>query len=96
MTLPLTPKQEKLWRFIRSCDRSPTHQEMADALGLKSRGQVNLTVVALKERGFVDYLPARARSIVALNPKEDLSRAPTTELIAELERRGVRLDVVHG
>jgi SOS-response transcriptional repressor LexA len=96
MTLPLTRRQEQLWRFIKSCDRSPTHQEMADAIGLKSRGQVNLMVVALKERGFVDYLPARARSIVALNPEEDLSLARTTELIAELERRGVRLDIVHG
>jgi SOS-response transcriptional repressor LexA len=93
MTLPLTRKQEQLWRYIQSCERSPTYDEMAVALGHKpkSRGNLNRMVVTLKEKGYVDYLPCRARSIVALHPRTDLSRAQTADLIGELERRGVVL-----
>jgi hypothetical protein len=69
---------------------------MAAALGLKSRGQINRAVVTLKEKGFVDYTPARARSIVAIDPSESLSRFKTVALIAELERRGILLSEHHG
>lgn len=86
--LPLTVKQEKLWRFIKSCERSPTYDEMARGMGLSSRGQINNTVVALKEKGFVDYIPNRARSIVALDPSARVSLITTADLAAELARRG--------
>ena len=87
MTLPLTPKQERVWRYIRSCERSPTYDEIAAAIGTKNRGQLNRTILTLKEKGFVTYTPYRARSLVALDPQVDLERIPTALLAAELARR---------
>lgn len=87
-TLPLTRRQEQLWRFIKSCRRSPSFEEMAVAMGT-GRGNISRMILSLKEKGFVNYLPARARSIVALDPGEDLSHFRTAALVGELERRGV-------
>jgi hypothetical protein len=88
MTLPLTPKQEKLWRFIASCERSPTYDEMAQALGLKCRGGRVVEVVrALERKGFV-HRGVGARSIVAMRPNPDLAAISTDDLIVELTRRG--------
>jgi DNA-binding MarR family transcriptional regulator len=86
MTLPLTPKQERVWRYIRSCERSPTYREMERDLGINI-GRLNDVIVSLKERGFVSFLPRRHRSIVALDPKADLSAFPTEVLAAEIARR---------
>jgi SOS-response transcriptional repressor LexA len=86
MTLPLTAKQERVWRYIRDCERSPTYREMERDLG-KGTGALSEVIAALKEKGFVTYTPNRARSIVALNPIADLSSYPTEALAAELARR---------
>jgi hypothetical protein len=56
---------------------------------LNAKGRINNMVCALKERGFVDYIPNRPRSIIALDPRENLSGASTAALLAELENRGV-------
>jgi SOS-response transcriptional repressor LexA len=93
MTLPLTPKQERLWRYIRSCERSPSFEEMRHALGYGGRGNVARMVEVLVAKGYAQHVPHRARSIVAIDPQESLTNARTSELIAELERRGVMLDV---
>lgn len=85
--LPLTPRQERVWRYIRGCDRSPTYQEMADALGFSSKSQLNPIVLALRERGFVTYIPWRRRTLRALDPRTDLASISTEALIAELKRR---------
>jgi SOS-response transcriptional repressor LexA len=91
-TLPLTEKQERLWRFIKSCERSPTYDEMAVALGHKVKGQrVFDAIGALEAKGFVKRLPGRARSIVALDPALSLKSFSNSELLAELEQRGIRL-----
>jgi SOS-response transcriptional repressor LexA len=89
MTLPLTEKQERLWRYIASCERSPSYEEMARALGLKSKSEVNSAVLSLKRRGYVNYIPNKARTIVALDPRNnpDLSSFSVAELAAELARR---------
>ena len=87
MTLPLTKQQEKLWRFIKSCDRSPTYDEMGKALGIVSRSCISALVLQLKERGYVTYTPARARTVVAVDPALDLADIPTPVLAAELARR---------
>lgn len=90
MTLPLTQKQEQLWRYIKSCERSPSYTEMAVALygHVNAKGRINNLVCALKERGLVHYIPNRARSIVALEPSARVSVITTAELAAEIERRG--------
>lgn len=91
MSVPLTENQEKVWLFIKSCKRSPTYDEMVVGTGTPSKGRLNEIVRALKEKGYVDYLPYRARSIVALDPDKSLKQFKTSELLAELERRGILL-----
>lgn len=86
-TLPLTPRQEQLWRFIASCNRSPTYDEMAKALGYSCRGaRITQLVQSLERKGFVARQSYAARSIVAINPN-DLKRFPTEALQAELSSR---------
>jgi SOS-response transcriptional repressor LexA len=96
MTLPLTAKQEQLWRYIKSCKRSPSYTEMAMALygHHNAKGRINNLVCALKERGFVDYVPSRARTIVALDPPTKASAIPTSALLLELTRRGIGLTML--
>lgn len=84
--LPLTAKQERIWRYIKSCESSPTYREILRDLGDTSTGRLNEAIVALKERGYVSYMPGRARTLVALDPS-DLARFPTDALKAELARR---------
>lgn len=85
--LPLTEKQERVWLYIKSCDRSPTYEEIAQALDYKSRSNLHGTVVSLKERGFVTYKHGRARSIVALDPAPALTSFSTSQIVSELARR---------
>lgn len=103
--LALTEKQERLWRFIRSCERSPTYQEMSDALGAAAKGgRVCEVVDALEAKGFVRRTRNRARSIVALEPPANTlsvltAASVTTEaLLGELYRRGIGVVVLplHG
>jgi SOS-response transcriptional repressor LexA len=86
-TLPLTEKQEKLWRFIQSCDRSPTYAEMCEALGTRSVGSVGVMVKRLRERGLISQRAGRWRGVTALEPRGSLEPWSDAELIAELERR---------
>jgi hypothetical protein len=51
-----------------------------------------MMIAALRDKGYVSYLPNRARSIVALEPHTAiLTRVKTSDLLAELERRGILL-----
>lgn len=68
MTMPLTERQEQLWNYIRSCERSPSFVEMQKALGLDSKSGVSRLIKGLQERGYVRRFPNRARSIVAVEP----------------------------
>lgn len=92
MTLPLTAQQEKLWRFIMSCERSPTYDEMAEALGYSCRGQRTVEVVnALERKGYLRRFPGH-RTLVAIDPMHPpMEEIPTSALLAELERRGILL-----
>jgi SOS-response transcriptional repressor LexA len=87
-TLPLTERQERLWRYLRSCETSPSTNEMAEALGDPARGSgVSRTLDALEAKGLIRRTRYRARSVVALDPAADLSNFTTAELAAELARR---------
>lgn len=87
MTLPLTENQERLWRYIDTCERSPTFDEMAAAIGYRSKGGLGLMIRALEQKGYLRRTPGRRRAIVATNPNADLSVIPTAALAAELARR---------
>jgi hypothetical protein len=86
MTLPLTKQQEKLWRFIKSCERSPTYDEMCVYMGIVKSGICRL-INSLERKGFVRRDKWRACSVVALDPELDLANVPTPVLAAELARR---------
>jgi tRNA(Leu) C34 or U34 (ribose-2'-O)-methylase TrmL len=63
----LTRRQEDVLSFIRAHvgihGVPPTYREIAAGLGFNSTTPVYRSLVGLKERGAIDWLPARARSI---------------------------------
>ena len=63
----LTGRQSRLLRFIESRltegDVSPSFEEMRLHLGLRSKSGVHRLLEGLRERGFVDRLAHRARSL---------------------------------
>lgn len=89
MTLPLTPQQHRLWKFISACTLSPTLEEMRVAMGLKSCGHVKALLDSLENRGFIRREIGRTRSVIAITPSAEigLDAYEDDELIAELERR---------
>ncbi len=50
---------------------APNYEEMAAALGLKSKANIFRLLDALQERGFVKRIPNRARAIMRTNPREE-------------------------
>jgi SOS-response transcriptional repressor LexA len=92
--MPLTERQEQLWRFIKGCQRSPSFQEMVDALGYKSKSRIHDMLNALERKGYITTIGQgpggyrMARSIVANDgPRPDLAGYTTDELADELSRR---------
>lgn len=75
----LTMKQFRVLNFIRDrlaiSEVSPTLVEIGAGCEIKSKSHVHYIVKALKERGYVDYLPHRERSIVVLDKFTDGSVA---------------------
>ena len=84
----LTPRQRQVldWivAYIDAHGCSPTYREIARGMGLPSTNNVWQFVNALRERGAIAYIPARARSIRVLSRLDDV---PTSVLQAELSRR---------
>ena len=71
----LTAKQAQLLAFLKECaakDFTPSYQEMADGVGLKSKHGVARLVMALDERGYIERMKKRARSIRVLAVPEPL------------------------
>ena len=74
----LTPRQRAVLLFIdgyiRQRGHSPTHQEIAQAMGLKAKSGVHRLLHGLKERGAITFNKARHRSVIltAPPPRADL------------------------
>lgn len=67
-TFGLTPRQAMLLRYIRdyAADHngaSPSFDEMAKAVGFKSKGHLHRLIKGLEARGRIRRLPRQARSI---------------------------------
>ena len=66
----MTKRQFELFEYLKARDArgelSPTFREMRDALGMRSASSIHYMVKALKERGMIDYIHSRARSITVL------------------------------
>lgn len=63
----LTKRQHDVLAFLRSFvaahGYAPSYDEIKDAVGLRSKSGIERIVTALVERGFIERLPERARSI---------------------------------
>jgi repressor LexA len=66
----LTARQRDLLSFIEAQLESkgiaPSYGEMMSGVGFASKNSVHRLVHALRERGHIDMLPNRARSIIIL------------------------------
>lgn len=97
----LTVTQAELLSFIRyeaEAGRSPSFDEMRDAMGLSSKSGVSRLLSGLEERGYVQRLSNRARAITAIDapaspPPRTLSDATIAQLVGELGRRGLRVQL---
>ena len=67
MQYGLTEKQLKLFKFIKSYISKktipPSYQEIAEAVGLKSKNSINVYINNLEERGWIKRIRGKARSI---------------------------------
>lgn len=67
----LTPRMKECLDFIRACIEnggiSPSFGEIAEAMGLASRGGVARLVESLEQRGFIKRTPGHARTIILTN-----------------------------
>lgn len=100
MSQGLTTNQANLLDLLRSSERTPSYAEMARALGFKSRSMICRIIDALEERGFIERLPGKYRSIRLIEKPEPwtdidvhLAGVSTKDLIAELRRRDVAVMV---
>jgi len=71
MSAGLTPRMKEAFDFIdghikRTDGVSPSYEEIADALKLKSKANVFRLVAALRGRGFIGQMKGRARSFSIL------------------------------
>jgi SOS-response transcriptional repressor LexA len=57
---------EVIEQLIAEKGEGPSVRELQAALGLKSPGHVTEMLASLKERGWITYLPHKARSIVVV------------------------------
>lgn len=66
----LTTMQKKAYVFIKDYieehDQAPSFDEIMVGVGLKSKSGVHRLVYALKDRGWIDFIMYRKRSIVIL------------------------------
>jgi len=81
--LGLTPQMKSVLdciiRYTAARGYSPTFQEIADALGIRAKSAVHRRVHALKERGYIDLVPDKNRSIAVLtNVSEAFTLPPAT------------------
>lgn len=66
----LTKRQSDVLKFIREYNEdnghSPSYQNIADNVGIRSKSHVLRVVSALAERGWIKKIPYRSRSLVVL------------------------------
>jgi SOS-response transcriptional repressor LexA len=80
----LTPAHHELLSIIDAriaeSGVTPSYQELADAMGLKSKSVVYRMVNCLEERGYVRRLPNKARAI-------EVIRRPGSDILVEALRQ---------
>jgi repressor LexA len=70
MTIGLTGQQAKVLccieDYIKKNNKSPSFQDIANAVQVKSKSGIHRVMVALKERGKIHYIANRTRSITLI------------------------------
>lgn len=99
----LTVKQAELLSFIRyqaAKGKTPSYDEMGQALHIASKSGVARLVYALEERGYVQRLHNRARAITPVDAPRPLDNrlhdATIRQLLDELALRGLAVSVAGG
>ncbi len=91
----LTAVQANALAYISCCIAengvAPSFVEMREALGLASKEGVSRVLKALELRGAIRRLPNRARAIEIVHTGHSLRGFTDAALLAEIERRGLRL-----
>lgn len=66
----LTSKQREAYEWIKAYikneDQSPSYDEIMIGIGIKSKSGVARLCNGLKDRGWIDFIPNRSRSIIIL------------------------------
>lgn len=93
MTYGLTGRQAEVYEFVRAASENgvpPSFEEIGIAVGIRSKSQVHAVMTALKERGHIDWIPNRARSLIVREPvTNDTNRQVEAEtLLARWHERG--------
>lgn len=97
----LTPRQSVCLNVIKTHIRNygyaPSRGEIAQAMGLRSKGNVNLMLASLESRGWIKVQPLATRAIIVLDDETDgLSPKVEAALRAHCERTGEsRADVIN-
>lgn len=83
----LTPKQQKIYDFIREfsrdCGYPPTVREIGEHLGLKSPSTVKFHLDNLRSAGLIQWDGGKTRSITLLE-KEDLPRQDQVPVVGNV------------
>lgn len=90
--MEMTPAQARLWKYIKSCERCPSFDEMQDAMGLHSKSGVFRLIDALEHKGYIHCARRsglRVHRGITINakPRPDLAGYTYSELADELNRR---------
>lgn len=80
----ITGPQRALLRFIQNfiagAGFSPSFAEIAEGMGLKSKGPVHDMIQRLADRGYLSFTPGVARSIVIIHQHPHVSSAYTKNI----------------
>ena len=67
---PLKPREEEFMNFLEAYEQnhsfSPSNEEIADAMGYRSKSSVQILLKSLKQKGSVMYEPKKARTVKSL------------------------------
>lgn len=89
----MTPRQKQVLDCIRErlavSDVPPSCEEIAAAVGLKSKGNVSKKLAELEAQGYIRRRPRRVRSIELVKASSNLAAASDAALLAEVARRGL-------
>jgi hypothetical protein len=86
----LTHKQRQVLSYVAAAIAAngvaPSHHEIAHAVGLASKGQVNRLLSCLRQRGFVDWTHGHARSLRLVEQASAAGLPLAPHRLADLDR----------